>query len=289
MKHTLLTARMNQGKKCGIKSSKKTGNANIQRRTGRSKIYDSLTYTGSKGSKRVPWLLLKGSVSYKLKNLYGSRNWLTSIPGKWSVRKSQKMYCPCGSFSETWGLPDDRCLSRRSSSSNPIIRRSGLLPLSDTSSISSSKTPIILIGLPCCINEKKVHSNDIIRHCIINYSMLYSWLVCRVHAPHLTWSIAASFSVKLEWESENGMISLEPLFADCGTMSFKVSGLTLVKSWSSCPNSFTVQLGSASTSSWLPLQVTDIRAILFSSILFLIKNILTLSVQSMWPNNMLIC
>lgn len=94
-----------------------------------------------------------------------------------------------------------------------------------------------------------------------------------MHA-HLTSLTAASFSVKLEWGSENGLISLEPLFADCGTMSFNVSGLTLVKSWSSCPNSFAVQLGSASTSSCLPLQVTDIRAILCSSILFLTKTTL---------------
>uniref|UniRef100_A0A0A9FP04 Uncharacterized protein n=1 Tax=Arundo donax TaxID=35708 RepID=A0A0A9FP04_ARUDO len=54
-------------------------------------------------------------------------------------------------------------------------------------------------------------------------------------------------------------------------MSFNVSGLTLVKSCRSCPNSFTVQLGSASTSSCLPLQVTEIRVILFSSILLLDK------------------
>jgi hypothetical protein len=40
----------------------------------------------------------------------------------------------------------------------------------------------------------------------------------------------------------------------------------------------TVQLGSASTSSCLPLQVTDIRTILFSSILFLTKDHDTLSV-----------
>lgn len=186
------------------------------------------------------------------------------------------MYWPCGSLSGTWGLPDVRCLSRCSSSSNPIIRRSVLLPLSDTSSISSLKTPIILIGFPC--SKQWLNINYSILHYNIHNVATYCWASTTL--VHLTSLIAASFNVKTEWGSENGVISLEPLFVDCGTISFNVSGLTLVKSCKSCPNSFTVQLGSASTSSCLPLQVTEIRAILFSSILFLIRKKNTLCHQT---------
>ena len=106
----------------------------------------------------------------------GSRGWLTSIPGKWSVRKSQKMYCPWGSLSEICGLPVDRCLCRCSSSSNPIIRRSGLLPLSDTSSISSSKTPIILIGFPC--NKKNFSHNDFNSQVSLQYPLASNMPMC---------------------------------------------------------------------------------------------------------------